>query len=95
MSDTIRINPGNLTAAMCLHRDTCLAGSTKIDNDDAGFFIARNWPGLSSGEELVWACLAWMNGQGDLPDRGSLAATLDFGNLAVVMHYLAAAGVTA
>ena len=83
-ADSIRIHPGNLTDALTLRRLTSLGRCTRIDGDAAGVLVVRNWPGLSSGEELLWAVLAWLNGQGDLPDAGTLASGLDTPSYAAV-----------
>lgn len=95
MTDIIRINPGNQSATIELRASTCLAASTRLDSDAAGMFIARNWPGLSSGEELVWSVIGWLNGQDHMPERATLAATLDKGNYDAVMRVLAAEGISA
>jgi len=91
MSDTIRITPGQAAASLDLRANSALANCTTVDADDAGLFIARNWPGLSTGEELLWRVLAWINGASDLPDHDDLATRLDAGNLAAVDRALVAA----
>ena len=53
-------------------------GCTTIDSDDAGrVVIVRNWPRLSSGEELLWRVLGWLQGADDLPSDDDLRAGLD------------------
>ena len=84
MNDTIRISPGQLSAVLDFRATSALAGCTKVDGDDNGVFIARNWPSLSSGEELLWRVLAWMNGASDLPEPDDLIAGLDTVNLLAV-----------
>ena len=75
---SIRINPGNLSDALDLRNATSLGGCTTIDSDAAGrVVIARNWPRLSSGEELLWRVLAWLQGADDLPSDDDLRAGLD------------------
>lgn len=78
----IRITPGQLTDSLALRNSSALAGCTVIDSDDAGVFIERKWPSLSTGEELLWRVLEWVNGGSDLPDDATLATGLDAVNLA-------------
>jgi hypothetical protein len=89
MTDTpelvIRVQPGQLAESMDLRRTTALAECTNIDVDDDGVFVARNWPRLSSGEEVLWTVLAWLNGQADRPDEADLRAALDVPNLNAVL----------
>jgi hypothetical protein len=54
--------------------------------------MARRWPSLSTGEELLWSVMSWLNGQGDLPDRDTLAARLDEGNYAAAVAAIRAGG---
>jgi hypothetical protein len=88
MTDTpelvIRISPGQLAESMDLRRTTALEGCTNIDGDAAGMFIAKRWPRLSSGEEALWACLAWLNGHSERPTDADLRAALDDANYAAV-----------
>lgn len=85
MSDTIRIAPGQFADSATLIRSSALDGCTVIDGDDAGIFIARNWPTLSSGEELLWSLLSWLNGVGEQPSVVDLANGLDSTNLLAAM----------
>ena len=47
------------------------------------------WPTLSSGEELLWSVLAWLNGQGECPERWELEAGLDAANTAAALAAIA------
>jgi hypothetical protein len=85
MSDTIRITPGQLSDSLALRNNSALGFCTDLDGDDAGMFITRRWPNLSSGEELLWRVLAWLNGASNLPTRDDLAAGLDTGNLTAAL----------
>lgn len=85
MSTTIRITPGQFTDSAALIHATALEDCTRIDGDDAGIFVERNWPTLSSGEELLWALLSWLNGVGEQPSVADLADGLDTVNLLAAM----------
>jgi len=80
MTDLIRISPGQAGESLTLRANSALALCTTVDADDWGLFIARKWPALSTGEELLWRVLAWLNGASDLPSRDDLAAGLDSSN---------------
>jgi hypothetical protein len=96
MTDRITIRPGNLTTALLLRSSTCLALCTDIDSDSTGHVnVVRKWPSLSSGEEVVWSVLAYLNGQGNLPTRETLAAELDTRNYASVLAVLTDEGLVA
>ncbi|MCW2496367.1 hypothetical protein [Jatrophihabitans sp.] len=75
--DTIRITPGQASDTLALRSSSALAGCTDVDGDDAGLFITRLYPRLSSGEELLWRVLAWINGASGLPSYDDLYAGLD------------------
>lgn len=79
-TDTIRITPGQLADSMAFRNATALATCTTLDSDDAGMYVARNWPALSDGEELLWQVLTWLNGGRDLPSLTTLSAGLDAEN---------------
>lgn len=82
-TDRITLVPGQYTPSSVLRRDSALAGCTKIDvNGEGRVYIARNWPTLSRGEELLWSLLAWLNGDGPRPDLDDLRAGLDADNYA-------------
>lgn len=85
MSATIRIAPGQFADSLNLIRGSALDGCTTIDGDDAGIFIARRWPSFSTGEELLWSLLSWLNGVGEMPSVVDLANGLDSTNLLAAM----------
>ncbi|GAA2007856.1 hypothetical protein [Nocardioides kribbensis] len=91
MTDAIRVRPGQLSAVLDFRATSALGGCTTIDSDEQGIFIARNWPSLSTGEEILWRVLGWMNGQADLPSDSDLEAELDAGNQRAVQNARAAA----
>lgn len=80
MTATIRILPGQASDTLALRNHSALGFCTDLDGDDAGLFITRRYPSLSSGEELLWRVMAWLNGADDLPSRDDLAAGLDTAN---------------
>lgn len=73
----VRIAPGQLSASLTLRNDSALHNCTEFDSDADGPFIARLWPGLSAGEEILWAVLSWLNGEGFLPSESDRRAGLD------------------
>lgn len=76
--DTLWLSPGQVTVSLELRRTSALEDCTTVDGDGSGrVSIARNWPGLSSGEERLWAVLAYINGHGQRPDMDDLLANLD------------------
>lgn len=90
MSDTtatnvVTISPGQASISLDLRNNTALIGCVKVDSDDSGRLIFVK-PGykLSSGEELLWLVLGWLNGHNWLPERDDLVAGLDATNLAAV-----------
>lgn len=85
MPEVIRIAPGQLSDCLTLRASSALEGCTEVDGDDAGVFIARRWPSLSSGEELLWQVLAWLNGASERPTEMDLRAGLDDTNYAAAM----------
>ena len=97
MSQPITVLPGQLSSTLALTNGTALRGCTSLDSDDIGrVVVVRKWPGLSSGEELLWRCLDWINGGSDLPAWDDLEAGLSSDNLPTVWDVLAenGAGVT-
>lgn len=84
-STTIRISPGQASDSLALRHASALGFCTDMDADDAGLFIARRWPSLSSGEELLWRVLAWLNGAANLPEMDELVAGLDGTNLVAAL----------
>ena len=82
-------------ASLELRVTTCLRDCTVSGTDDHGDFIEKAWPVISSGEELVWQVLAWINGRGSLPSVDDLRAGLDEPNLRSVVAVLAGEGVAA
>lgn len=76
-ADQIHINPGQLSDCLALRANSALESCTDVDSDAAGIFIARRWSSLSSGEELLWRVLGWLNGKGDVPSDADLRAGLD------------------
>lgn len=93
MSDAIAVRPGNLTAALELRSATPLRACTDLAYTDAGVSIVRNWPRLSSGEELVWEVLGYLNGANPLPAADVLTTGLDTPTLSAVRRILAAEAV--
>lgn len=89
MSAAIHITEQAAGMSLVLARYSALKYSVTHDGDT----VERNWPNLSSGEELLWQVLASINGQGDAPADDDLAAGLD----AINLHYARCAleGVTA
>lgn len=88
-NDVIHINPGNLSAALDLRNRTPLAHCTRLDsNESGGIYVERNWPSLSSGEELVWSVLGWLNGQDERPSMDDLRGGLDGATYAAVAAVL-------
>lgn len=77
-AERIDISPGQLSASLDLRGTSALRSCTRLDSHPDGVvFIARSWPNLSTGEELLWEVLAWLNGQGPTPDLPRLRAGLD------------------
>lgn len=90
----VLVSPGQLAATLELRAGTALAGCTTLDSDPEGrVLVARKWSSLSSGEELLWRCLDWLNGGSDLPAWADLVAGLSADNLPTVRGVLAAEGV--
>lgn len=85
MNDTIRATPGQLTDGLALWSGTALAGCVTVEGDDAGPYFQLKWPGLSSGERLLWRCLGWLNGADDRPSNEDLRAGLDVANYAALV----------
>lgn len=90
MNDTIRALPGQLSDGLALWSGTALADVVAVMLDDAGPYFQLKWPGISDGERLLWRCLAWLNGAGDLPTDDDLRAGLDALNYAAVSEWLGA-----
>lgn len=90
MSTTITLvhDEGTLDASHRLRNNTALLYCTRIEGGER---IVKEWPRLSSGEEVLWSVLGWLNGVCDLPDAETLAACLDTANLAVVTAVVAEA----
>lgn len=85
MNDTIRAIPGQLTDGLALWSGTALYGCVTVEGDDAGPYFQLKWPGLSSGERLLWRVLAYLNGANDCPTDADLRAGLDDLNYAAVV----------
>lgn len=84
--DRIAISPGQLAVSLELRTLSALDFCTDVDGDGAGnLFIVRRWPTLSSGEQLLWRVLAWLNGQGECPSEADLNAGLDAVNAGVAL----------
>lgn len=85
MTSTIRILPGQFADSAQLIHSSALEDCTTIDGDDAGIFVEQaDWK-LSTGEELLWSLLSWLNGVGEQPTVADLADGLDPGNLLAAM----------
>lgn len=84
MNTTIRIVPGQVADSLALRNDSALAYCTEVDGDHEGVLIRAKWPTLSTGEQLLWRVLGWLNGADDLPPESDLRAGLDVRNLAAV-----------
>lgn len=94
-AEKVRINPGMVLNSIRLRQDSALLHCTGIQNgDDGHLYLARNWPGLSTGEELVWRVLAFVNGgdRDDLPTWADLRAGLDGSNYSACETALATVG---
>ena len=76
MNDTIRAIPGQLTDGLALWSGTALARCVAVEVDDAGLYFQLKWPGISSGERLLWRVLGWLNGANDCPTDADLRAGL-------------------
>lgn len=88
----VTISPGQAGVSLDLRNNTALINCVTVDSDDSGRLIFRkNWDRLSSGEELLWRVLGWLNGSSSLPERDDLTAGLDASNLAAVDLVLAVA----
>lgn len=89
-TDVMWLLPGQVTVSLELRLNSALAYCTAVDGDDSGrVSIGRNWPSLSTGEELLWEVLAWLNGHGTYPDLERLRAHLDDTNLRAAMTAVA------
>lgn len=85
-ADLIVLNPGQVAVSLELRNNSALEGCTKVDGNASGrVYIARRWPSISTGEELLWGVLAWLNGQAPYPDLVALEAGLDSGSYAAAM----------
>ena len=84
MHDTIRVLDHQLLATIDLRRNTALRDCTMITTESGMHAMTRNWPGLSSGEELLWEIAAWLNDAGPRPSWARLRDGLDVANLAAV-----------
>lgn len=73
--ESITVTAGQLTDTLTLLHGTALNGCCELVAEHP-IRIARRWPVLSSGEELLWRVLAWVNGGGDLPSDADLRAGL-------------------
>ncbi|WP_292605910.1 hypothetical protein [Nocardioides sp. REDSEA-S30_B4] len=87
-ADIITVREGQVTATIDLRRLTALADCTTITVSGGRATLARNWPRLSSGEELLWSVAAWLNGHADLPPIDTLRDGLDRSNWIVVRHII-------
>lgn len=81
MTAPITLTPGMFAPSLRLWNDSALKDCTSVLGD-LDVVVERNWPTLSSGEELLWSLLAWLNGQGQRPSDAALAAGLDAPNVA-------------
>tara|TARA_R100000655_G_scaffold92848_1_gene134039 strand:+ start:6329 stop:6625 length:297 start_codon:yes stop_codon:yes gene_type:complete len=89
VSEHITVSAGQMPSTLALINGTALRGCTTLDSDDIGrVIVVRKWPGLSSGEELLWRCLDWVNGGSDLPAWDDLEAGLSSDNLPTVWDVL-------
>ena len=77
MNDTIRALPGQLTDSLALWSGSALSGCVTVEGDDAGPYFQLKWPGISTGERLLWRVLAFLNGDHDCPSDADLRAGLD------------------
>lgn len=92
---SIPIAPGQLAVTLDLRGSTSLRSCTHLDADpDTGQpVLVRNFPRLSSGEELLWSITAWLSGQRDLPPLADLEAGLDAAHWATVRNLLWSEGI--
>lgn len=91
----IVVSPGQLADTLDLIHGTALAGCTTLGDDEGHVAVIRDWPSLSTGEELLWRLLAWVNGADDRPDWAELEAGLSVDNLPTVRAVLARNGISA
>ena len=90
MNDTIAIRPAALNATLDLVTTTALVDVTRMDSTEGGVMaLSLRWPGISSGEKVLWQVVAWLNSQGPRPDDFTLRADLDDSNYAAVTRLLA------
>lgn len=88
---TINLAPHALATSLVLRNATSLNNSTTItQSDDGSLSIVRNWPRFSSGEELLWSVLAWLNGATYCPSMPDLERGLDAENLAAAVFAMTA-----
>lgn len=87
--DSISVLPEQITNTIDLRRTTALAGCTTMTVSNGRGILAKNWPGLSSGEEQLWHLAAWINAHADQPDLARLAADLDDENFMAAIAAIA------
>jgi len=92
MSNSISITtPGAVTTSLHLRSTSALFRCTNVDHDGSSIVVTRRWQRLSSGEEMLWQVLAWLNGDPSLPADPDLKAGLDEENYAAAAAAIAQA----
>lgn len=76
MTTTVYLNTATAIEAASLHLidRSALAGCVRLDLDPLR--VTKLWPGLSTGEQLLWDALASLNGDGQV-DLSACADRLD------------------
>lgn len=88
---TVALRRDRVPASLIFHAASGLYDCTTIEYGSDGPSIVKNWPRLSSGEQLLWRVLAWLNDAGDLPSADELRDGLDADNYAAVTKTIARA----
>lgn len=80
---TINLIPAALGTSLIFRKNSALANCTRIEQaEDGSLTVVRSWPRLSSGEEMLWAVLDFVNGAMWCPSLPDLKAGLDSSNFA-------------
>lgn len=86
MTASVPVRPHALAATQALLAAPGFYGDAHIDADGTATYP---FP-LSSGQALLWRCVAAVNGEGELPEWADLRAGLDADNYAAVVSVLRA-----
>lgn len=88
MHDTIPIKREAFNATLDLVTTTALVDCTSMDAVGDDFALTLRWPGISTGERLLWRVAGWLNDADTLPADDDLRAGLDSSNYAAVARLL-------